>query len=521
MLVVRASGHLFDHQILYPTWEPKAETLRPWLQDLAVGGVILLGGSAAEIALRCQQLQDWAKVPLLLCADIEEGVGQRFSGATWFAPPLALAEIAKANPASAVELATEMGRWTAQEALAIGLNWVLAPVVDVNNNPQNPVINVRAFGETPAVTGQLATAFIHGAQKHPVLTTAKHFPGHGDTATDSHLDLPVIPHSLDRLQSLEYLPFQAAIAAGVDSIMSAHLLIPSLDPDYPATLSPRILTGELREALGFDGIIVTDALVMGAIAQRYGANEAAVLAVEAGADVLMMPADPPGAIQAICEAVETGRIAPSRIQASLERIWRAKQKIFTLSIEDSGTHHHAWEQRPPAPIRLDWLAQPPAQEAAAQILKQSSQGRGTIAEAEGFARNVIIVDELMGCDILNRRAPAIIIPQQHGYQTLYLIDNHSPAQPDALKATPEPTLLQLFIRGNPFRGSAGLSQLARDWVDMLLESGQLKGLILYGSPYSLETFLPLLPPEVPYGFSYGQMTAAQAIVLGARFKHDE
>lgn len=521
MLVVRASGHLFDHQILYPTWEPKAETLRPWLQDLAVGGVILLGGSAAEIALRCQQLQDWAKVPLLLCADIEEGVGQRFSGATWFAPPLALAEIAKANPASAVDLATEMGRWTAQEALAIGLNWVLAPVVDVNNNPQNPVINVRAFGETPAVTGQLATAFIHGAQKHPVLTTAKHFPGHGDTATDSHLDLPVIPHSLDRLQSLEYLPFQAAIAAGVDSIMSAHLLIPSLDPDYPATLSPRILTGELREALGFDGIIVTDALVMGAIAQRYGANEAAVLAVEAGADVLMMPADPPGAIQAICEAVETGRIAPSRIQASLERIWRAKQKIFTLSIEDSGTHHHAWEHRPPAPIRLDWLAQPPAQEAAAQILKQSSQGRGTIAEAEGFARNVIIVDELMGCDILNRRAPAIIIPQQHGYQTLYLIDNHSPAQPDALKTTPEPTLLQLFIRGNPFRGSAGLSQLARDWVDMLLESGQLKGLILYGSPYSLETFLPLLPPEVPYGFSYGQMPAAQAIVLGARFKHDE
>ena len=516
VIVVRASGHLFDHEILYPTWEPKAEVLRPWLQDLAVGGVILLGGSAAEIALKCQQLQEWAKVPLLICADIEEGVGQRFSGATWFPPPMALAEIAKTDPATATYLATEMGRWTAQESLAIGLNWVLAPVVDVNNNPQNPVINVRAFGETPAITGQLATAFIHGAQKHPVLTTAKHFPGHGDTATDSHLDLPVIPHNLERLQSLEYLPFKAAIAAGVDSIMSAHLLIPSLDQDYPATLSPRILTGELRNALGFDGIIVTDALVMGAIANRYGANEAAVLAVEAGADVLMMPVDPPGAIQAICEAIESGRIAPSRIQASLERIWRAKQKIYTLDVE-SDAYQHAWEHRPPAPIRLDWLAQPQAQTAAAQILERSAQGRGTISEAEGFARNVIIVDELIDCDVLNRRAPAITIPQQHGYKTLYLIDNHCPAQPDSFATNPEPTLLQLFIRGNPFRGSAGLSQMAQDWVDMLLKSGQLKGLMIYGSPYSLETFLPLLPPEIPYGFSYGQMPMAQAISLNARF----
>jgi beta-glucosidase len=148
MLVVRASGYLFDHQILYPTWEPKADTLRHYLQDLAVGGVILLGGSAAEIALRSQQLQDWAKVPLFMSADIEEGVGQRFAGATWFPPPMALAAIAKTHPDTAIRLATEMGAATAQEALAIGLNWVLAPITDVNNNPKNPVINVRAFGET-------------------------------------------------------------------------------------------------------------------------------------------------------------------------------------------------------------------------------------------------------------------------------------------------------------------------------------------------------------------------------------
>jgi beta-glucosidase len=520
MLVVRASGHLFDHQILYPTWEPKAETLRHYVRDLAVGGVIVLGGSAAEIALRSQQLQDWAKVPLFMAADIEEGVGQRFSGATWFAPPMALAAIAthqesaQSDPTTAAGLASEMGAYTAQEALAIGLNWILAPITDVNNNPRNPVINVRAFGETLEVVSQLATAFVQGAQKYPVLTTAKHFPGHGDTATDSHLDLPVIPHALERLQSLEYLPFKAAIATGVDSIMSAHLLIPALDQTYPATLSPRILTGELREALGFDGIIVTDALVMGAIADRYGANEAAVLAVEAGADVLMMPLDPPGAIQAICAAVETGRINADRIQASLERIWRAKQKIFTLDVAQ-GAHHHDWEKQTPAPIQLDQLAQPKAQHAAVQILEKSTQHRGVIPKVEGFARNVIVVDDLIGCDFLNRKAPAIAFPQLYGYQTLYLVDRHSPAQSpyDLAQANPEPTILQLFIRGNPFRGSAGLSQLAKDWFDALLKTGQLRGLVMYGSPYIHETFRLLLPPEIPYGFSYGQMPMAQAITL--------
>ncbi|NJK30702.1 MAG: beta-glucosidase, partial [Acaryochloris sp. SU_5_25] len=152
MLVVRASGHLFDHQIQYPSWEPPADVLRYWLQDLGVGGVIFLGGSAGELAWRCQQVQGWAAIPLFLAADIEEGVGQRFAGATGFPPPLALAAIAQMPEGGVVQaqsLAYEMGAWTAQEALAIGLNWVLAPVVDVNNNPQNPVINVRAFGETP------------------------------------------------------------------------------------------------------------------------------------------------------------------------------------------------------------------------------------------------------------------------------------------------------------------------------------------------------------------------------------
>lgn len=509
MLVVRASGHLFDHQIQYPSWEPKGQVLRHWLQELGVGGVILLGGSAAEIALRCQQLQEWAKIPLFLTADIEEGVGQRFAGATWFPPPMALAAIKDRQQAR--QYAQQMGAVTAQEALAMGLNWVLAPVVDVNNNPKNPVINVRAFGDDPETVGELATAFIRGAQAHPVLTTAKHFPGHGDTATDSHLDLPVVPHTRERLAEIEYPPFEAAIATQVDGIMSAHLLIPELDRNYPATLSDRVLTQELRQRLGFEGLIVTDALVMGAIANQYGANEAAVLAVEAGADILMMPADPPGAIQAICEAVKTGRIPTDRIQASLERIGRAKAKLHTLSVDEE-SHKHAWELRPPAPISLDSLAIPTALETAAQILKASSQIRGQITEHPERQRTVIIVDDLLNCDLLSRKAPAVDLLQKRGYQ-VQLVDGHTPV-PDLQELSDfDATLLQLFVRGNPFRGSADRDQITQTWLDYLLKTQQLQALVIYGSPYVYQQLQTQVPAGLPIAFSYGQMPLAQALIL--------
>ncbi|MGF1601160.1 MAG: glycoside hydrolase family 3 N-terminal domain-containing protein [Thermosynechococcaceae cyanobacterium] len=513
MLVVRASGHLFDHQIQYPAWEPQANTLRHWLQDLGVGGVILLGGSAAEIALRCQQLQDWAKVPLFLTADIEEGVGQRFSGATWFPPPMALAAIADLNQAQTY--AEQMGAITAQEALTIGLNWLLAPVVDVNNNPKNPVINVRAFGDDPVTVGKLATAFIRGAQAYPVLTTAKHFPGHGDTATDSHLNLPVVPHTKERLEAIEYPPFKDAIATQVDSIMSAHLLIPELDKNYPATLSDRILTQELRQNMGFEGLIVTDALVMGAIANQYGPNEAAVLAVEAGADILMMPADPPGAIAALCEAVETGRIPSDRIEASLERIWRAKTKVEQLSVNED-SHKHAWELQPPAPIQLNALASTAALKTTADILKASNNVQGLITAHPERQRTVIIVDDLLDCNLLSRKAPAVDLPQKLGYQ-VQLVDGHTPA-PDLQQGSNfDATLLQLFVRGNPFRGSADQSQIVQTWLEFLLKAQQLQAVIVYGSPYVYEQLLPQIPAGIPSAFSYGQMPLAQTIVLEQLF----
>lgn len=527
MVIIRASGHLFDHQIQYPIWEPPAARLQYWLHELGVGGVILLGGSAAEVGLRTQQLQSWANIPLLIAADVEEGVGQRFAGAVWFPPPMAIGAIAMQDLDTALAYAHQFGAATAQEALAIGINWVLAPVVDVNNNPANPVINVRAWGETPEIVSQLTVEFIRGAQRYPVLTAAKHFPGHGDTAVDSHLELPLIEHDKTRLEAVELPPFQSAIAAGVDAVMTAHLKIPLWDLEAPATLSRPILTQLLRQQLNFSGLIVTDALVMGAITQQYGPNEAAVRAVEAGADILMMPADPEGAIEAICAAVETGRIAATQIQASLERIWQAKQKVQP---SPSGDSTHAWEQVPPPPIQLEQLAQPQTSATVDAILDASlrfhcPQPSRLDTPASSPPCNLIVVDDALNCAFLNRQAPAIAIPAQLGYR-LQVVDSYTPGRHPDKQSRDEysPTLLQLFIRGNPFRSSASLLDMAADWLQFLLHINQLQALVVYGSPYIMEHILSefgsQLLPDIPYVFSYGQMPAAQAVALKTLWSHD-
>jgi len=521
MVVVRASGYLFDHQIQYPAWEPTLATLHHWVKDLGVGGVIFLGGSVAELALRTQQLQDWATFPLLMAADVEEGVGQRFSGGTWFPPPMALGAIAQTNLPLAQQYAAEIGAAIAQEALAVGLNWMLAPVVDVNNNPQNPVINVRALGESPDTVSALATAFIEGAQPYSVLTCAKHFPGHGDTATDSHLELPLIPHPRDRLQRIEWPPFQAAIAAQVDAVMSAHLLLPTLDERYPATLSPRILTGELRQGMGFEGLIVTDALVMGAIANRYGANEAPVLAVEAGADILLMPVDPAGAIQAVVEAVECGRIAAERIQASVERIWQAKYKTMQSTV--SGSTSHAWENLPPPGLEAQALTSRLYQPESAATVRNILHSTMQIHQPQltwhipPQSRNLIVLDDALRADGLTHQSPAIALPRQWGC-TLQVCDRHSASTPTGEQP---PTLLQLFIRGNPFRGSAGLNETAQTWLETLLEGDRLQALLIYGSPYILDAFRSRLPESVPWVFTFGQTDEAQAIAFQALTGHTQ
>ncbi len=503
MVIVRTSGHLLDRQIQYPLWEAKADTLQHWVSDLGVGGVIFLGGSVAEMGMRTQQIQSWAKYPLLMAADIEEGVGQRFSGATWFPPPLTLSAIHRQNPDQATTYAQKMGAVTAQEALAIGLNWILGPIVDVNNNPANPVINVRAFGETTAEVSALATAFISGASAYPVLTCAKHFPGHGDTATDSHLDLPVIEHDVDRLRQIEIPPFQAAIAAGVDGVMTAHLLIPSLDNQYPATLSPHILTGELRQRLAFNGLIITDALMMGAIVKRYGAEEAAVLAVQAGTDIVLMPVDPPQAITAICQAVEQGKISEEQIRASVSRIWAAKQKIFPTS------------SKSPVPAVNNTLSLGTVAAAGNTLVAEIDraalqvQGQLPLQPDPVGGLNLIMIDEILDCPFLGRTAPAIIQLRDRQYDC-QIINKYTPPN---FSLGDQPVILQLFIRGNPFLGGLGIAPLAKKICQELVTKKQLQALVVYGSPYLFQELAAMLPVGLPAIFSYGQMLAAQGTAL--------
>jgi len=303
------------------------------IHDTRVGGLILLNASNGRTTVKAEpyalaaflnRMQRFAKIPLMVGADFERGASMRVDGVTVF--PHAMAFGATGDP----EFSRFEGQVTAREARALGVQWVYYPVADVNNNPDNPIINIRSFGENPQAVAAQVKAFIEGAhadKKNYILTTAKHFPGHGDTTVDTHLNLATIPADMDRLEKLELVPFKAAIEADVDAIMTAHVAVPALaPPDLPATLSPAILTGLLREQLGFKGLVITDSLEMGSIAQGFTTADACVRALEAGADTLLMPADPDAAIRAVMAAVKSGRLTRTRIQESVVKILSAKER---------------------------------------------------------------------------------------------------------------------------------------------------------------------------------------------------
>src|SRR6266404_1221747 len=302
------------------------------VNDLHAGGFILvthitpLGIEKSQTyptAVLNNQLQSTAKLPLLIGADFERGAAMRLDEGTSFPTQMAIA--AGGDPRDAYT----MGKITAIEARQAGVHWIYAPVADVNNNPGNPIINTRSFGEDPARVSEFVSAYVRGVEENGGLATAKHFPGHGDTAADSHIDLPVIHADRARLDDLELVPFRAAIAMQVDSIMTGHLNVPALEPDpnTPATLSHNILTGVLRKQLGFEGLVVTVAMDMGGITVRYAPGEAAVRAVVAGADCLLMPPVPDAAFEALQAAVKSGRITKEHLDASVRRILQAKARI--------------------------------------------------------------------------------------------------------------------------------------------------------------------------------------------------
>ena len=318
-----------------------------------IGGILFYGAPIYETVHLANRMQEAAKIPLLMSLDAETGIGMRFEDATNF--PWAMAVAASGN----VEFARRMGVVTGREARAIGILHVYAPVLDVNNNAANPVINVRSFGEFPEDVARFGIAFAEGIQSQRVIATAKHFPGHGDTAVDSHRGLPIIDHSRESLNSTELVPFRKAIDAGIASIMIAHIALPQIDAEevkplkeykggdaeigaeivtqkatIPATLSEKIQTGILRKELGFKGLIVSDAMSMSGLTLYFTQEEAGVRAFLAGTDILEKPSDVDAMIRGLRNAVKSGRIPMERLDESVRRqlAWKYELGLFKQKI---------------------------------------------------------------------------------------------------------------------------------------------------------------------------------------------
>jgi beta-glucosidase-like glycosyl hydrolase/CubicO group peptidase (beta-lactamase class C family) len=348
LVMVRANG-FYVH--------PASETARDLVslvRDLEVGGVVVFASELETVPRLLNELQAAAEIPLLIAADVEPGLDMRMVRGT-VSLPWAMA-IGATRRTEDAHLAGEI---IARQGRELGFHWAFAPVVDVNNNPDNPVINRRSFGEDPELVASMAEAFIDGVSSGGLLTTAKHFPGHGDTAIDSHLARPALDADRERLESIELMPFRRAIAAGVDSVMTAHLSVPALDPSgAPATLSAPITSELLREEMGFDGLIVTDALEMAGIRPAW-TGEAAVRSVQAGADVVLLPNSPRIAVQSLVRAVREGQLTEERLDRSVRRLLETKARL--------GLHRDRSFDRSLAP----GVARPADIEAADEIAQRS------------------------------------------------------------------------------------------------------------------------------------------------------
>jgi beta-N-acetylhexosaminidase len=303
--------------------DPELARTLAWVDSLHVGGLLVSVGSPLDIAAKLNYLQQRSPLPLLIGSDLESGTAFRLIGGTPFPPNMGVA-------AGGGELAAyDIGTITAREARAVGIHITFSPDADVNSNPDNPIINLRSFGEDPRAVSRLVAAAVRGIQDHGLLATAKHFPGHGDTDVDTHLDLPATTATWARLDSVELRPFRAAIDAGVAAIMSAHIALPTVDAGVhrPGTLSPVVQTAILRDSLEFRGLVLTDALNMGSLVRNYTPATVAVEALRAGADILLQPADPAVAIDAVVAAVRDGRISRERLDRSVRRVLEVKRSL--------------------------------------------------------------------------------------------------------------------------------------------------------------------------------------------------
>jgi beta-N-acetylhexosaminidase len=465
-----------------------------------VGGFIVGVGASMETARWLNELQAVSSVPLLMTADLEWGPGTRLRGATVL--PINMAIAAAGSP----ELAYDAGRITGLEARAAGIHMAFAPVADVNVNPLNPVINTRAYGSDAALVSARVATFVDGARSAGLLTVAKHFPGHGDTETDSHLALPVLGVDRIRLDAVELAPFQAAIAAGVSGVMTAHMAVPALDPDgrlTPATLSPAILTGLLRRELGFQGLVVTDALHMDGVKDQGRPGEVAVAAIRAGADILLMPPNTGEAIDWVVEAVLNGVIPREQVEQSARLVLAAKAAsglgtgaaggatvdLAALREHLGRSHHVTW-----------------AEEVAERSITLVRGEPGALPLVAG-GRDILVViyDERAG----HRWGGAFEAVLRAGgarVETIRLSRRSTVAELQRARRSMEASNVSIFtsyVRAIPWRGRLGLPELVASLAEDMGREGA--PVISFGDPYLLRQ----LPGVRNYLLAWSETDASQ------------
>ncbi len=478
-----------------------------------IGGLVMSLGSPIEVAAKVNYLQGRAKVPLLVGSDVEPGLGRLEGG--YFSQTYPSGGTATVLPSQMaigatgrVEDAEDAGRITGTESLAIGIHMAFAPVVDVNNNPFNPVINVRSFGEDPRLVSEMAAAFVRGVQSAGAAATAKHFPGHGDTDTDSHLGLPVIPVPRARLDTVELLPFAAAIRGGIAGMMTAHIALPVAYGDsVPATLSPRVLQGLLRDSLAFRGLTVTDAMTMNGIAKGYGAEESSLRAVEAGNDILLMPPDVTTAIEAVVAAVNSGRIAPARIDASVRRI--LELKLRTGAIARPIVSLDALRDSVATPAH--WATANGIAERAITLLRDSA----SLVPVAGSA-SVLLVTYAAEGEVAAGAAFSAEMRRQGGrVRSTRLSPQSSQANLDSLvrlSESVERVVVYTYTRTLEGEGRLAIPAPIAAFVEQLAATGKLL-VVAGGNPYQLRQ----MPQATTYMVTYGRGEALERAAARALF----
>jgi beta-N-acetylhexosaminidase len=495
------------------------QDLKRQVTENKIGGVIFFGAPMYETVHLGNRLQENAEIPLLFALDAETGIGMRFTDAANF--PWNMAVAATGNP----EYAYKMGVVTGREAKAMGLMQVYAPVLDVNNNADNPVINVRSFSEDPETVARFGAAFIDGVQSQGVIATAKHFPGHGDTDVDSHRGLPIINVSRERLDALELVPFKRAIETGVASIMVAHIGLPQIDPTeikpipnalrvdtdeevitenatIPATLSPKIQTDLMRKELGFKGLIVTDAMSMSGLTLYVTQEEAGVLALLAGADLIEKPADTDAMIRGLREAVKSGRITEARLHESVRKIlaWKHelglfKQKITPIDQMDKIISNKETHQL--------------AEEIANKAVTVVRNNENLIPLAKD--KRVFLLGISNGFDGEMTSVALTRFLRENGvkFSSTVLQENSSPEQiAKAREAANKADVVIAAMYGRVRSGaknSVGLPDAGVDILRELLEKDRKVIGLSFGNPYILQSF----PALKTYVVAYGDMTNLQ------------